>query len=81
MTVALHRACARAVHLVLPEGGVLRAGRASLFVLGQVGWPRLARWLDRPPLRWLVELGYFLVARNRSWLGRLWAALDRRGGD
>jgi predicted DCC family thiol-disulfide oxidoreductase YuxK len=71
MTPELRDACRRAVHVVTTDGRVLRAGRASLFVLGQTGYPRLARLLSVPPLVWIVELGYVLVARNRSLVSRL----------
>lgn len=71
MTPALHRACARAVHVVTPDGRVLRAGRASLFVLERIGYRRQARLLTVPPLIWAVELGYRLVAANRPFFARL----------
>ncbi len=71
MTDRLARECARAVHVVTPDGRLLRAGRASLYVLDQVGWRRLAAALSRPPLVWLVEAGYRLVARNRRALSRV----------
>ena len=67
---ALRSACARAVHVVRADGGVLKGGRAVLFVLERTGMPRLARAASRPPLVWLVELGYRLVAANRGWIGR-----------
>lgn len=70
MTPELRRACARAVHAVTPEGRILRAGRASLHVLGRLGWPRTAAVLARRPWIWIVELGYSFVARNRGWIGR-----------
>jgi hypothetical protein len=59
--------------LVLTRDGLeLRAGRASLFVLEEIGWhPALARLLQRRPWIWLVELGYRLVARNRVLASRL----------
>ena len=60
--------CAHAAHVLRPDGSLLAAGRASLFVLGRLGWPRLAFVLGLPPFVWLVELGYWFVARNRSWL-------------
>lgn len=67
----LSAACARAVHVVTDEGRVLRAGRAALFVLGLLGWPRLA-WLGGSiPLVWLVELAYWVVARNRLFFSML----------
>ena len=37
-----------------------------MFVLREIGHPVLGRVLAVPPLVWLVELGYFIVARNRS---------------
>jgi len=71
MTDALAARCARAVHVLTPDGTLLDGGRASLFVLGRIGWPRLARLLGLPPLVWLVELGYRLVAANRGLLSRV----------
>jgi hypothetical protein len=71
MTDALARGCERAVHVITPAGPILRAGRASLYVLDQVGWCRTARLLSRRPFIWAVEVGYFLVARNRSLFSKL----------
>jgi predicted DCC family thiol-disulfide oxidoreductase YuxK len=71
MTPELREGCRRALHVVTSDGRILRAGRASLFVLGATGSSRLARVLSLPPLVWLVEIGYRLVSRNRSFLSRL----------
>jgi predicted DCC family thiol-disulfide oxidoreductase YuxK len=71
MTPVLARACRRAVHVVAPDGRVLRAGRAALYVLRAIGWPSLlVQVLSLPPLIWLVEVGYRIVADNRSFFGR-----------
>jgi hypothetical protein len=70
MTDALAVECARAVHVLAPDGTRLRAGRASLFVLERIGFPRLARVLRVPPLVWAVETGYRVVARNRPFFAR-----------
>lgn len=71
MTEALAARCARAVHVFGPDGTLLAGGRAILFVLETIGWrPRLARALGRRPLIWGVELGYWIVARNRGFFGR-----------
>ncbi|HET9038389.1 MAG TPA: DCC1-like thiol-disulfide oxidoreductase family protein [Myxococcaceae bacterium] len=78
MTAELRRACARAVHVLTSEGQVLRAGRACLWVLQRTGYPVLARVFSLPPLVWGVELGYWLVARNR-WLAS--RVLFRRGAE
>jgi predicted DCC family thiol-disulfide oxidoreductase YuxK len=66
----VRRASAEALHVITTAGRVLRAGRASLFVLGEIGWPRTARVLAWPPFVWAVELGYGLVARNRGRISR-----------
>lgn len=77
MTPALRVACARAVHVVAVDGSVLRAGRAVLFVLRELGW-RKSTWLLRwPPFIWGVELGYWIVARNRKRLARLMFRRER----
>jgi predicted DCC family thiol-disulfide oxidoreductase YuxK len=71
MTPELRAACRRAMHVVTADGRVLRAGRASLFVLGETGSRRLAAFLGLPPFIWAVELVYRIVARHRaqlSWL-------------
>lgn len=64
MTPALAAACDRAVHLVLPDGRQLKAGRAVLHVLARLGYPGM-RLLALPPLVWMVEAAYWVVARNR----------------
>ena len=67
MTPQLYRACQRAVHVITAQGGVIKAGRAGMFILEELGYPR---WLVRPfiwpPLVWFTELGYRVVANNRS---------------
>ena len=70
MTDSLARRCERAVHVVTPEGQVLSAGRASLYVLGKIGFPRLARVGGLPPFVWGVEVAYWIVARNRRVFSR-----------
>jgi hypothetical protein len=77
MTDALAARCALAVHVITPDGDVLHGGRATLYVLDRIGWHTLARVSSVPPLVWLVELGYGLVARHRGALSR---ALPRRRG-
>ena len=71
MTPELTEACGRAMHIVCRDGTRLRAGRAALFLAGEIGWRRSSRFLSHPPMIWFVELGYALVARSRRLLGRL----------
>ena len=71
MDEALAAACSRAVHLRHPDGGLDRAGRACLSVLELVGYRRIARLMRLPPLVWGVELGYWVVARNRILFSKL----------
>lgn len=70
MTPELRAACAIAVHVVTADGRVLRAGRACLCVLERTGWGWFARLLSLPPLVWLVEGGYRVVATHRPFFAR-----------
>ena len=70
MTPRLRRACARAMHVITPDGRVLRAGRAAVCVLRLLGWRRTAAILSRPPLIWAVEVGYRVVADHRPFFAR-----------
>ena len=71
MTPQLYEACQRAVHVLTGEGQVLRAGRAVMFLLEQIGYPRwLIRPLTWPPLVWFTELGYWIVANNRPFFSK-----------
>lgn len=70
MTPELYQACARAVHVVTADGRVLKAGRAALFVLRQIGFGPLAAVASVPPFVWMVEVGYWMVARNRMLFSR-----------
>ncbi|MEK6709683.1 MAG: hypothetical protein AABZ64_03810, partial [Nitrospinota bacterium] len=71
MTEELRARCERAAHLILPDGRTLAAGRAVLGVLALLGWRRAAALLSLYPFVWIVEAGYWLAARNRGRLGRL----------
>jgi predicted DCC family thiol-disulfide oxidoreductase YuxK len=70
MTPALKEACARAVHVLTPSGETLKAGRASLFVLEEIGYAKAARVLGWWPFSWFTEIGYRLVARRRRFFSR-----------
>jgi len=70
MDEALAAACRLAVHLRHPDGRQERAGRACLTVLELVGYRRTVRLLRLWPLVWGVEIGYWLVARNRMLFSR-----------
>src|SRR5438552_262500 len=65
MSDALAEACDAAIHVVIEDGEVLRAGRACIYLLGDCGWKRLGRALSCWPVIQLVETAYYLVARNR----------------
>lgn len=65
MTPELRRACVRSSHVITRDGQILNAGRATIFILRELGWRGL--WvLSVPPLVWPVELGYAVFSRNRS---------------
>ena len=71
MTPQLYGACQRAVHVITADDRIIKAGRAALFVLEEIGYPPwLIRPLSWPPLVWFTELGYWIVARNRPFFSR-----------
>lgn len=72
VTPQLREGFKRALHVITPDNKILRAGRATLFVLEHTGWGGgwLPRLLARPPFILFVELGYKLVARNRDFFSR-----------
>lgn len=70
MTEEIRQACASAVHVVTAEGRVLKAGRACLYILEGLGYAPLARVLGVPPMVWMVELGYRVVASRRRFFSR-----------
>lgn len=60
--------CRRAVQWVAPDGAV-SAGAAAvtgLMLASGLPWRLLGAALRLPPLRWLADAGYRLVAANRS---------------
>jgi hypothetical protein len=72
MTPALREQARNAVQVITAGGRQLSAGRAVLFVLEEIDWhPSVARLAGRRPFIWAIELGYGIVARNRSFFGRL----------
>jgi predicted DCC family thiol-disulfide oxidoreductase YuxK len=72
MTPALYTACERAIHVITPDGEIIKAGRAVLFVLTELDYPE---WLIRPftwpPFVWFIELGYQLVADHRDFFSKI----------
>jgi hypothetical protein len=71
MTPALRAQARKAVQVITAEGHQLSAGRAMLFALEEIEWhPSVVRLAGRRPLIWAVELGYWIVAHNRSFFGR-----------
>ena len=70
MTDHLRDACVKAMHVVAIDGKVYRGGRASLYILRHTGWGWFARLLMVPPFVWSADLGYWIVARNRSFFAK-----------
>ena len=71
MTPALREQARKAVQVMTADGRQLSAGRAMLFVLEAIGWhPNVVRLAGRRLFIWAVELGYWIVARNRLFFGR-----------
>ncbi len=77
MTPELSKACERDMHVVRPDGSILKGGDAALHVLRALpGWWRIpAALFSVPPFIWAVRLGYRMVADNRS----MWSRVLFRG--
>lgn len=71
MTDELRVSCREAVQVVTRDGTVYSAGRACAFVLDQLGYKRLGRFMQWRAIRPLVEWAYRRVANNRDWIGKL----------
>lgn len=69
MTPLLQQQCSAALHVVCPDGTLLRAGYGVLYVLRALGWWWVAP-LMWPPMRWGVDAAYGVVARNRRLFAR-----------
>jgi predicted DCC family thiol-disulfide oxidoreductase YuxK len=70
MTPELAAACDDAVHVICNDGRVLRAGRAMLYILSELGWRRTAAFFSPRPNIWLVEFVYWILASNRQFFSR-----------
>jgi predicted DCC family thiol-disulfide oxidoreductase YuxK len=79
MTPELAADCARALYVIRPDGTRLRAGRAILHMVDVIGHHRIAGVLAWPPFVWLVEVAYWIVARNRHVFSRFLFTSEREG--
>jgi hypothetical protein len=80
MTPRLRKQSERAIQIITRQGNQRSAGRAVLFALQEIGWhPWLTRQGQRPPFIWLIELAYWIVARNRPFFSRLLLRSHRSG--
>ena len=71
MTPSLRAQARKAVQVITTDGHQLSAGRAILFALEEIEWhPSVVRLAGRRPFIWVVEFGYWIVARNRPFFGR-----------
>lgn len=71
MTDDLRAKCREAVQVVSWDGTVYSAGTACAFVLEQIGYSRLGRFMQWRAIRPIVEWGYRRVANNRDLVGWL----------
>ena len=71
MTPEFAAACEEDMYVLCTDGTVVRGGRGMLFVFGEIGWGRMARLLLVPPMIWIVNVVYTLVATNRRFFSRI----------
>ena len=74
LTPALRRRCQNALHIITRGGKVIGAGRACFFLLEEATDSRIVKRLARMarsfPLVIPVEIGYGIVARNRTFFSK-----------
>lgn len=63
-------ACARALHLRLPDGSFLVGEQALLRIYRDLGYGALTAPFRWPPLSWAAAVGYRVVANNRPFFAR-----------
>ena len=72
MTPKLREESARAMQVITNTGEQISGGKSVLFVLETVGrYPWLMKAASKPPLVWLIDTGYKVVARNRQYFSRM----------
>ncbi len=71
MTPALAGACRQAVQVLTREGTLLAGEAAVFFVLGELGFKRLAKLARSPLLAWIGAAVYRLIAWQRGRLSAL----------
>lgn len=70
MTPEIMERCQYEMALVTPTGEVLFGAKGMLRTLEVLKWGIFARILAIPPLVWPIQLGYWLIARNRLWISK-----------
>ncbi len=71
MTEDLRRRCQREMYVVTEDGRELGGARGVLFLFQETGWGAFAKLLALPPFIWILSAGYWLVARNRGLISKL----------
>lgn len=74
-TPELLAACEKALHLRKEDGTWLLGADAVFYIYQTLGW-RWARVARMPPLIWVFELGYKVVAANRLWFSKVFYTGD-----
>ncbi len=71
MNEALRENCHAAVQVVTADGSQFAGGAACAYVLEQIGFVGLGRFMRTRLMRPIVEWGYRRVANNRAFLSRI----------
>jgi predicted DCC family thiol-disulfide oxidoreductase YuxK len=80
ITEELRQACERVLHVLRPDGTILRADQAVLHIYEQLGYRLPVAVLRAPPLSWLTAPAYQLVANNRRFFARFTFRTPEEGG-
>ena len=71
MTDDAYKRAAREILVFTTDGRCLGGANAFLFFKQKTGWGAIAAVLRIPPFIWLLQGGYWLIARNRGLISKL----------
>lgn len=71
MTPEIYAGASSALYAISAEGEVFRGADGVLFTWEKTGGGWFARLLRYPPFIWIIRAGYWLVARNRGLISKL----------
>ena len=71
MTPEVYARCDKEMYVITSDGQALPGVKGFLFAMKETGAGSWVTLLSYPPFIWIMQAGYWLVARNRGLISRL----------